>query len=241
MGPAISIQSTTDYSIFKVLHANRDVNDPHVLRVKESIEAHPELLPVQPIVVNEHMEVVDGQHRLDAVKMLRMPAFYVVSPGTTITEARLLNVTNRAWKAEDYAKSYADTGNIHYINYQKLRDEYGVGHSIIISTAYGDSSGAYAAFKRGEFEIADIDLVTERLKFVEYIGSLIGITPSRDLVKALVRLHSTLTAQQLNKLAEKVTGKAERFKKVSGITDNLRLLEELYNLGRVEANRERLF
>ena len=54
------IYKTTDYSVFKYLKGNRSVNELHVRRLVEAIKEKD--LQV-PIIVDEKMNVVEGQHR----------------------------------------------------------------------------------------------------------------------------------------------------------------------------------
>ena len=56
---------TNDYNTFKVMPGNRPVNKLHVRRLSKSME---EKHLMSPILVNEKMQVIDGQHRLEAQK-----------------------------------------------------------------------------------------------------------------------------------------------------------------------------
>lgn len=62
---------TDKYSIFRRLSGNRDVKEARVKKIMRSIEKVG-YIP-NPIIVNENMEVVDGQGRLEAVKRLGLP------------------------------------------------------------------------------------------------------------------------------------------------------------------------
>ena len=64
------IKSTTDYNKFRKLNGNRPVRPNHVKRIVESMQK--QLLPTF-IEVNEHYEIIDGQHRIEALKELELP------------------------------------------------------------------------------------------------------------------------------------------------------------------------
>ena len=53
---------TRDYDKFKLLEENRTVSKSHVNKLKIAIGDNPNIMRAQPILVNEDMEVIDGQH-----------------------------------------------------------------------------------------------------------------------------------------------------------------------------------
>ena len=63
------IYITADYGKFKKLPGNRDVKGTQ--KIIDSIETVGYVL--SPILVNENMEVIDGQNRLDALRALKLP------------------------------------------------------------------------------------------------------------------------------------------------------------------------
>lgn len=99
---------TKDYSVFKQAK-NRNVNARKVARKKESIE---KINLQQPIIVNKRFEVVDGQHRLEALKQLRLPVYYVVSRNwTTDEDTATMNNTQDSWGTPDWADFRISQGN----------------------------------------------------------------------------------------------------------------------------------
>ena len=105
-----------DYSRFKRLENNRDVTETRKEKLKASI-ASGEVL--NPIIVNEKMEIIDGQGRYEAKKELGLPIQYVISEGAGIKECQKMNKYNTKWTFVDYIQSYATLGNENYINFQK--------------------------------------------------------------------------------------------------------------------------
>lgn len=119
----MEIQSTINYSQFKTVKGNRGIYKPHLLRLISSIERN-NILPENPIIVNDKMEVIDGQHRLEAAKTLAFPIFYVVKEGARLNEVQLLNANNRQWLTYDYLLSHIAQGKKEYIDLKELADEY---------------------------------------------------------------------------------------------------------------------
>lgn len=72
------ILRTKDLSIFKTVEFNRDKSKKHIRDVVKIIKKE-NLLHLHPILVNESMEVIDGQHRLEAAKELGLEIFYIKS------------------------------------------------------------------------------------------------------------------------------------------------------------------
>jgi ParB-like chromosome segregation protein Spo0J len=68
---------TTDYKLFKINKLNRIVQTGHIEKLKKSIEKVG-YLKYNPIIVNEDMEIIDGQHRYFACVKLNLPIYYEV-------------------------------------------------------------------------------------------------------------------------------------------------------------------
>ena len=77
------IHSTTDYSQFKYIKGNRELVEAHVKKLSDQISKKDFQIP---IIVNEKMEVCEGQHRLEAYKSLGMPITYMIKEGLVIQD-----------------------------------------------------------------------------------------------------------------------------------------------------------
>lgn len=111
------IQETTDYSIFKALPHNRPVVHSHVIRLVGSMSERPHLRPARPVLVNDKMQIIDGQHRLKASELNGQSVFFMQVPNLTIEDARLLNALQRTWSLLDYAYSYASSKIPAYVQF----------------------------------------------------------------------------------------------------------------------------
>ena len=100
------IHFTKDYGMFKILTGNRDKNQNNYKKLKKSImQKH---IAESAIIVNEHMEIIDGQHRYWVLKDLGYEISYVVGEGLTKKDAQLLNIAGSNWSLYDFLKSYTD-------------------------------------------------------------------------------------------------------------------------------------
>jgi hypothetical protein len=105
--------------MFKKLPGNRGVNIGHVQQLISSIQ-NENLLKARPILVNENLEIVDGQHRLEAAKILQVPIFYEVVEGLAIKDVARVNSYQKNWRLESFLDLYCD--HVKDENYLKLRD-----------------------------------------------------------------------------------------------------------------------
>jgi len=154
----VKIQTTEDYSQFKTIESNRKLQAGHVNKIMASISMH-NLLPWNPILVTPKMEVIDGQHRLEAARRLHLPISYVVVPNTSLNDMQLLNYNNEPWKMRDFLNFYAAQGNKNYIKLREFIDEYGfpVSTGLILMSGGRRDRNNLTTFKRGEFVIEDED------------------------------------------------------------------------------------
>ena len=170
----LPVYQTEDYNIFKKLRGNRETSTLHVSRLEKSIAKNPDLTKDNPIKVNEKMQIVDGQHRLEAFKRFAArngeypPLYYTISDGLGIEIARRMNAVAKVWTPMDYAHSYAVEGNSNYKIYIQLAEKYSAFHDVLVlylshSSNYRDRS-MMSKFRMGEFEIVDIQTAEKNLK-----------------------------------------------------------------------------
>ena len=116
------IHVTSDYNMFSYLVGNRDIVNKHV----KDLSAHIDDRNLNiPIIVNEKMEVCDGQHRLEAYKVLGLPVHYIVKEGLTLQDIRKLNSVSRKWTMHEYMMSHFKLGSEHYVTLEWFVRTYG--------------------------------------------------------------------------------------------------------------------
>ena len=170
------VYSTSEYTMFKKLHGNREILESRKRLLMNSIKEHGWIR--NPIVVNENMEVIDGQGRLEALSELGLPVEYVIAEGATIQDCISLNIKQANWRSEDYVKCYADMGYEDYILLHSLYGKYPYLPNICINTLAGpyvaDGSSDGAALKEGRFIIPDKEKVYDICSFANDCLSIIG-------------------------------------------------------------------
>lgn len=145
---------TDDLSIFKTLEGNRSIEKAREKKICDSIQKNGYIHC--PIIVNEKMEVIDGQGRLEALKKLGLPAEYIVFEGMTIKDCIALNIYQTGWSLMDYIESFADRGNRSYRFLLHLITKYKDLNNVIcinaITGTTGNNSRIMKLIKSGEFE-----------------------------------------------------------------------------------------
>lgn len=149
------IKKTVEYDKFKYIRGNRNVIPGHVAKLAASILSN-NMLAQNPIIVNEKMEVIDGQHRLEVAKTNNLEIYYIVVPGARLQEIITLNSNNRVWQSTDYVNSFASQGNRDFIWLKKFIEDYAISITQALTFLFGsEGTGPRAAVRRGSLSLTD--------------------------------------------------------------------------------------
>lgn len=152
----MKIQSTQDYSLFKRIKGNRRVSQPHINRLLEAIKDDPETITYNPIIVNDDMEVIDGQHRLEAIKKVDLPVHYIKVKDLDLRAVQKLNSLSKMWSPMDYAKSFAENGNENYRIYIDFKARFKFNHDVCMRYLALNTPMTGTLFKQGKFTIPNV-------------------------------------------------------------------------------------
>lgn len=118
----MEIKTTKYYDMFKFKKENREINYNKVLSLKNKlIENGRQIIP---IICNREMEVIDGQHRLEALKELGWEVMYYVDDVVTAKDLISINNTQKNWGMMDFIHFYASSGDSTYIKLEKMCKKY---------------------------------------------------------------------------------------------------------------------
>jgi len=112
------VYKTNDLSIFTQIDGNRVPNLQHIKRLVYSINKYG--MKCNPILVNEKMEVIDGQHRLMAAQEAESFVYYIIVKGYTLSEVHTLNLNQKNWSKSDYMEGYANMGVQSYVKLKEF-------------------------------------------------------------------------------------------------------------------------
>lgn len=228
----IKVYETTKYDRFKRLEGNRGVTELRARKIMKSIEKVG-YIP-NPIIVNDRMEVIDGQGRLEALKRMQLPVHYIVVPDIGVEECIAMNINQSNWTLIDYITSHADTGNVSYIYLLNLIKAYGSKFQtkVILYVVTGKIDNSTAMVKDGR-----IVCTAEDYDRAQHILS--WLTNFRDPVGRLKGhnefYYSALTFCYLDpevdnsRLVDKMAQLQANLIPVTSMMQALEQIEEIYN------------
>jgi hypothetical protein len=249
------VYETTNYDMFRSLSGNRVVNPFNVRLIVDSIKSHGYLSSV--VIVNENMEVIDGQHRINAAKEAGMPVLYAISQGYGVHEVQVLNSNAKNWTRKDYLSSYCELGLEPYIklkafwemypmlnltsvlNILALTDISNVSTTKMIKISGAESKSSRmvtSKFKSGGFEIPNLELSVE---IADHICQFADIYPGYNrtsFVAAIVffmKNEHYKPSEMISKLLLQPTSLVD----CPSEAQYKELLEKIYNFKRKASNR----
>lgn len=240
------ILQTRDYTIFKKLPGNRPPDDAHVRRLIRNMLEVGNLTSDFPIVVNENMEVIDGQHRLEALKELGWPIAYRVAVGLTLDTVRGINQASQNWSWKDYAQSFAENGSEkskdEYKRFLTLADYFGYPYHVLmhycgLST---DNRPVNATdFRNGELKIPNFDRTFRLLEQYKAVSEAFNFHNSK-LAIALYKIMQHPEYSQ-DRMVHKAKVYDLEIRRLSTLDDYIRFAEDVYNRNQTPDTKVRLY
>ena len=232
----IQVHTTKDYSLFKTLNGNRDVNQLHLTRLKESMKKN-HLTTI--IMVNEKLEIIDGQHRFLISQELKLPINYIISKNYGLNEVQILNANMKNWTIVDYVNGYCDLGYKDYEIYREFINEYGFTNQVALFLLSGEfvcgssEVSISTKFKEGKFKINDLNnskKMADKIMMIEpyYKGFL-----RRSFIYALIGMFKNENFEFTEFLA-KLKQQPTTLQDCTNVSQYKSLIEEIYNYRRRE-------
>lgn len=219
------LHKTNDYIQFKILPGNRNLDKVHVKMLAKRIKED-NLLPYFPIIVNERMEVIDGQHRLRAAEEIKVPIYYEIKEGLNIESVRQLNTGSKNWTWLDFTRSYSDLGNNNYTQLLDLLSTYKQKFAILYVYSTGrHTRGNSHGFYDGNFVMKDYDFTKKLMRQYVELSEAAQIS-TRDFAFAVYRFMRSPNYNH-EKMVEKVEKFGEPLHSCWFQTDFLTALEQI--------------
>lgn len=220
------IHETSDYGKFKTLPHNRPLVQSHVRRLVASMSERPHLRPARPVLVNEKNEVVDGQHRLKASEINGQSVYYMMVPGLTIDDARLLNALQRTWGLLDYAYSYASSKVPAYVQFVDTYEAHKLPPSIIMEYMLSGARKTHN-FRIGEFKAVDQKVLDVQLDNTEEILTAFPVGARAYTIAAAFRAAQNVKGYDHNRMMNKISKQTLSLQ--ADRVNYIRELERAYN------------
>lgn len=232
----IQVHTTKDYSLFKTLNGNREVNHLHLTRLKESMKKN---YLTTIIMVNENFEIIDGQHRFLISQELKLPINYIISKNYGLNEVQILNANMKNWTIVDYVNGYCDLGYNDYKIFREFINEYGFTNQVALFLLSGEfhcgsiEVSSSTKFKEGKFKIKDLNnskKIADKIMMIEpyYKGYL-----RRSFIYALTGMFKNENFEFTEFLA-KLKQQPTTLQDCTNVSQYKVLIEEIYNYRRRE-------
>ena len=127
------VYKSNNYSKFKLMKGNRDIDDSNVKKLESSIKSIGYKIE-EHIIVNEKFEIADGQHRFMACKNLGVPIYYMQGTGLDLKTVKMLNSNQKNWRLKDHVHSNAEVeidNKDSYVRINNLITKYGISINIL--------------------------------------------------------------------------------------------------------------
>lgn len=157
----LNIRKTNDYSQFrKYERTNRDVSKSSVNALVASIQQK-NMLESHPILIDRDNYIIDGQHRLEAAKILNIPIFFVVDEKVEEQDIPRCQIQKK-WESSDYLKYYKEV-NDDYGFVHEIYEKFGFnGHLPFVISSCASIASAGDAFRKGTFKITKSKLILRK-------------------------------------------------------------------------------
>lgn len=235
------VQVSNDYSKFKTLIGNRKQNEIHIKRLVSSFKQR---YLFSPIIVNEKMQIIDGQHRFLAAKQLNLPINFLVVEGYGLEEVQILNTNSANWKKQDYLKAYCDLGVEPYLQMRQFMLDFpafgvAIAEMILTDNVNGENKQLVIdkvnmrmmGFQNGELNIPNLSKAYETAEKVLMFKPYYDGYNRSSFVRSLITLFKNKNYVH-NEMISKLSKNPTSLIHCANVTQYKLLLEEIYNFRR---------
>ena len=224
---------TKDHKKFKFLPGNRDINEAKIKKLIKDVQNGLNLFQYCPILVNETMHIIDGQHRFYACIKLKYNIYYVVVPNFSLAEIARLNNNQNRWKMKDFLNCYIGGENkIHYETLENFIQKYPINISFAVhllaagKTTTGGNN--LEDFRNGDFTVRHLDEAENLLSMATDYKPFTEFCYHRDFIFALQKLNDNGKYPHAE-MIEKLDKNKLSIEKRANPKEYMMHLEELFN------------
>lgn len=223
------IYKTDDFKVFKHICGNRTDIERRVKKIEASVAQVGYINA--PIVVNEKMEIIDGQARYEYCRRTNTPLAYCIIAGLTVDDCIAMNISSTNWTIMDYISSYAARGYQSYILTEKFINEspYSLSPTLWALTGTGRENSTNK-IKNGKLDVNQGDY-TRGMNIITYWKRFDDIITNRkaEFLEAIGYCY-LLDCVDNEILVQKVHQRPRDFQTIATITDAIDVLEDAYNV-----------
>jgi hypothetical protein len=224
------ILKTSDYDMFTSFTSNREIDSKHVNKLVKSIQSR-DLLSINPILVDSNMRLIDGQHRLEAARILKVEIYYIISNEVTRLDISKLNSNQKNWTTMDYINFYTIEGKVEFLKLSKFLNSY---PDITISAALTIVSSTFTrnvtAIKNGQLDVENLNFghqVAQALAVLNKKYQLFWIYDSRLPVALATAMKDDKF--DLDTFIKRIDLNPRAFVRTTTVKESCKMIEEIYN------------
>lgn len=221
------VRKTSNYDLFKLSKFNRNV------LIRQEMLDQAERGFIAPIIVNENMVVIDGQHRLEASKRIGVPVSYIVINGLDKDDIVNMNTVQRKWGMANFIEAFANQGNPEYIKLVDILKGVYNNTTVVCQVAFNvqDILPVRKAVESGNFKFYNYEKTLEFFNFLIRFKEQVKVPMKTKLSLALFELFKIEKVDRerlINKVIETKLDEELRAKTFN-MTEALKELIDAYN------------
>ena len=237
------VYQTEDYESFGFITGNRNINNSHLEKLRKSMTEM--LIPI-PIVVNEKLQIIDGQHRYMICKEEGWTLNFIQIKGLTLTHVQKINELMKIWTAEAFMHCYCDLAletedgeYDDYVEYREFKRKYGFGHNetqAILTNQRMFSGNLSDRFRNGSFKINDLKKATHVAERITDVGKYYQGYKRRGFVIAMLHCFATPEYDH-DRFLSKLSYQTYKLSDQSNYKQYLQIAQDIYNYHAREGDR----
>ena len=237
------VYETRDYKAFSFITGNRNINNSHLEKLRKSMTEM--LIPI-PIVVNEKLQIIDGQHRYMICKEEGWTLTFIQIKGLALTHVQKINELMKVWTAEAFMHCYCDLAletedgeYDDYVEYREFKRKYGFGHNetqAILTNQRMFSGNLSDRFRNGSFKINDLKKATHVAERITDVGKYYQGYKRRGFVIAMLHCFATPEYDH-DRFLSKLSYQTYKLSDQSNYKQYLQIAQDIYNYHAREGDR----
>ena len=227
------IYFTREYNQFKILKGNRTLNEKKISKIIKEINGGFNMLPFCPIVVDEQMNIIDGQHRFEVSKRIESNVFYVVASSTSLYQIAKLNTNTERWKASDFINCYSELGIEDYKTLAAFLKKYEMPKTASINLLekgtpnQADNANCIERFESGNFRVNYLEKAEELAKLIYRFKGFKGFLTT-DFINTIYALSKNGKCD-MEELIRQFQNYRDPLEHAQGVKQVKVALEQIYN------------
>lgn len=222
------MNKTIDYSIFGEIPSNREIDQRHVNKLKKAIEEK-NLLHLNPIIVDERSRVIEGQHRLEAAKQLKLPIYYITDGNVNKSDIAALNTNKKNWAIQDYINFHCVEKRPGFNTLAKfITNHPNIPISSVVQLLSPASRRNMEEIKNGFVDVSNLDMAEKIAAFLKWLRNHFEYAYSGMVIQAIRKMFE-YEGFDPEYLMQKIEGQPRSVVKCVKTSHYLDMFLDIYN------------